>query len=172
MFLTSDLHFSHQNILKYCSESRPFSSVEEMNAKIIENWNNKVPADGVTYILGDVMMGGVTKMLENIEYIKALNGIKHLVVGNHDKMFLKYPEFVNCFETVQDLVELEYKGNFLVLFHYPIQKWNAKHNGSYHFHGHLHSVNNNPTERIWDVGLDGSKNFCPYHVDEFVEKLI
>ena len=42
IYLTSDLHFNHANILKYEPESRPFSSIEEMNEVIIQNWNEVV----------------------------------------------------------------------------------------------------------------------------------
>ena len=39
-FYISDLHFGHYNVLKY--DNRPFSSIEEMDKKIIENWNEVV----------------------------------------------------------------------------------------------------------------------------------
>ena len=51
VFVTSDLHFGHKNIIKY--ENRPFKDVEEMDQKLIENWNNKVGKDDTVYILGD-----------------------------------------------------------------------------------------------------------------------
>ncbi len=47
----SDLHFGHTNILKF--DNRPFSNTEEMEASLIENWNNTVLAGDTTYILGD-----------------------------------------------------------------------------------------------------------------------
>ena len=40
VFLTSDLHFGHKNIIEY--EKRPFRNVEDMNAGIIKNWNKIV----------------------------------------------------------------------------------------------------------------------------------
>ena len=44
-FFTSDSHFHHANIIKYCN--RPFSSVEEMNQVMIERWNEVVKPDDV-----------------------------------------------------------------------------------------------------------------------------
>ena len=35
IFYTSDLHFSHSNIIQYCN--RPFDSVEQMNDTLINN---------------------------------------------------------------------------------------------------------------------------------------
>jgi calcineurin-like phosphoesterase family protein len=51
IWLTADTHFGHTNILKYCG--RPFSSIEEMDETLINNWNNKVNQDDTVYHLGD-----------------------------------------------------------------------------------------------------------------------
>ena len=56
IYLTSDLHFNHMNILKYEPESRPFSSIEEMNEVIIQNWNEVVKISDTVYVLGDMSL--------------------------------------------------------------------------------------------------------------------
>ena len=39
-FFTSDTHFYHSNIIKYCN--RPFADAQDMNETLIANWNNVV----------------------------------------------------------------------------------------------------------------------------------
>lgn len=50
-FVTSDVHFGHNNIIKYCN--RPFQNSDEMDITIINNWNKIVNPDDEVYILGD-----------------------------------------------------------------------------------------------------------------------
>ena len=55
LFLTSDTHFNHTNILRYCN--RPFKTVGQMNETIITNWNNVVgPDDEMTEQLPYIVM--------------------------------------------------------------------------------------------------------------------
>lgn len=51
IYYTADLHFGHANIIKLCH--RPFASIEEMDEKLIEKWNNKVKNGDTVYIVGD-----------------------------------------------------------------------------------------------------------------------
>ena len=54
-FVTSDIHFGHANIMKFCPESRAFNNdVDLMNETIIKNWNSMITPQDHTYILGDV----------------------------------------------------------------------------------------------------------------------
>ena len=70
----SDLHFGHANIIKI--DKRPFSDVEEMNQKMIENWNNKVKSDDWVYILGDFCWGILTSFSRGNSIISALSVLK------------------------------------------------------------------------------------------------
>lgn len=78
IFFTSDLHFWHANVIKYCN--RPYASVEEMNEKLILNWNSVVSPKDTVYVLGDFSLA-----IRPVEtFTHRLNGIKYLVSGNHD----------------------------------------------------------------------------------------
>lgn len=44
-------------------------------------------------------------------------------------------------------------GDFIALFHYPIQVWDRRHFDSLHFYGHIHS---NPIE----FNIKNSYNVC------------
>lgn len=78
VFLTSDTHFYHKNIITYCN--RPFETVEKMNETLISNWNKVVPIDGIVFHCGDFAFGG-SEVWHKI--LPRLNGQIHLILGNH-----------------------------------------------------------------------------------------
>ena len=165
MFFTSDLHISHPNILKFCSNTRPFINVDEMNQNIVYKWNNTITDNDVAYILGDVSFTNVTDTLTILNQLQRKE--LHLIIGNHDKSLLKYPQFRSQFTSIRDYYELYLsKNKLIVLSHYPFLQWNKSHWGSYHLHGHLHGPdNNNMTCRRMDIGVD-SNNLYPYHISD------
>lgn len=79
IFVIADTHFGHKNIIDYCN--RPFSSVEEMDATLIKNWNETVSNDDVIIHLGDLGLG---KKEYIASIVSQLNGKKILILGNHD----------------------------------------------------------------------------------------
>lgn len=79
-FWTSDQHFGHANIIKYCE--RPFTDVQEMNESLVTRWNEVVAYDDEVWVLGDVAMGRIE---DSLRLIHRLNGTKVLVAGNHDR---------------------------------------------------------------------------------------
>ena len=94
VFFTSDTHFYHGNIIRFCN--RPFEDVEMMNETIISNWNNTVGLDDTVFHLGDFCLGGSaewTKILDR------LNGKIYLILGNHDLKNLRQG-YVDRFEHV------------------------------------------------------------------------
>lgn len=160
IFFTSDLHFSHKNIIKHAN--RPFSDVQEMNEAIVKNWNQKVPKSATVFVLGDFSLGDP---LTSIKLIRQLNGLKHLVVGNHDK-FLN-PSY---WTSINDVVEINYHGIAFFMSHYAHKVWNKSHYGTIHLYGHSHgSLPDDPTSLSMDVGIDTAKDFSPYSFEEIID---
>ena len=118
IYFTADHHFGHANIIKHLS--RPFASVEEMDAALLANWNAVVKPHDTVYILGDLFFRN-TGSAE--DYLRRLNGKKHLIVGNHDRDWMKKTDLPQFFESVERLVELNDGAHRLTLCHYPMLPW-------------------------------------------------
>ena len=81
IFFTSDLHFGHENVLRF--DNRPFETVDEMDDELIKRWNDKVAKGDLVYVLGDLIWKTATN--EAVQIIKRLNGQIVLIKGNHDR---------------------------------------------------------------------------------------
>ena len=78
VFFTSDNHFGHQNIIRFCD--RPYATVDEMNERMVELWNDTVKPGDEVWHLGDFAL----KWQFVEEFIPRLNGRIISVPGNHD----------------------------------------------------------------------------------------
>lgn len=123
IYFSADLHFFHANIIKYCN--RPFKTVEEMNEKLVEYWNETVAPEDTVYYLGDFSLAKRPVEL----FLPRLNGTKRLICGNHDlchpihgdkainkyhKLYLDYG-----FEYIACSLMLEIVGQQVLLCHFP-----------------------------------------------------
>ena len=154
-FFTSDTHFFHGNIMKYCQ--RPFDSVEEMNETIIENWNSVVKKEDFIYHLGDFAMGPLQKTQEVFE---RLNGRKYLIRGNHDNNSIKQLGWV----WVKDTAMIKVYDQYIWLSHYPHRTWNRAIHGAWHLFGHIHNKKA-PYWLSFNVGVD-AWDFTPISYDQ------
>ena len=161
IYFTADLHLMHDKIIEYCD--RPFKNTEWMWRGIKKNWNSIVKKDDEVWILGDLSMKGrnAKPMLKGM--IDNLNGTKHLVYGNHDRMMPR-----------------DYSNMGILTCHYPVfhfkkepQNWFLGHDpavavalpkGSVYLCGHVHGLFDqfkSPTEvSVINVGVD-VRNFMP-----------
>ena len=83
IWVTSDTHFGHKNILVYEAAARPFKDRDEMNEALIQKWNEKVGPNDVVFHLGDFAFATPNKIRQITE---RLNGRKFLLLGNHDRV--------------------------------------------------------------------------------------
>jgi calcineurin-like phosphoesterase family protein len=134
IWFTSDLHLGHANIIKYCK--RPFKSVEEMNEKIISNFNAKVKPDDVVYVIGDFCF----RAKEGIDYkywVDKLNGNYVFICGNHDYNNKVPGNMISAVLEMKDGQQLflvhnpeEYNLNFKInLVGHVHEKWHIKRKG-------------------------------------------
>jgi len=144
---TADTHFFHEKIL-WLGNGRPFDTVEEMNERLVENWNARVAPGDRVYHLGDVSFG---KLAQTEEVLRRLNGRLYLVRGNHDN---RIDGLEHLFEWVGPYKTVTVAGQKIVLFHFPIAEWDRCHRGSWHLHGHQHGNGEAQTIPRLDVGVD------------------
>lgn len=144
-YYIADLHFGHRNCLAF--DNRPFKDMEEHDMALIERWNSVVGMDDDVWILGDFSWYSVMK---TIEIYKQLNGVKHLVVGNHDHKLLRNKDIQALFAEITNYKEIDFGNNCgVVLSHYPIPCFNHHYYGWYHLYGHVHnSFEWNMMERV------------------------
>ncbi len=147
VFFTSDLHIGHENVMRF--DKRPFQSVEEMNAELIERWNKKVGAGDLVYVLGDMIWKTDTNNAEKL--IRSLNGQIILIKGNHDR-FLHNAKAKNALAGVKDYddiaVELEDGSKRrCILSHYFIPFYIGHRYNAIHLHGHSHNTEEAEEER-------------------------
>lgn len=146
---------------------RPFASVDEMDAVLIERWNTRVKQGETVYILGDFAWRN------HNHYLRALNGSKVLICGNHDKMS---PDVRRNFTAVYGEPPGGMKGNtingkYMVLSHYPQRTWNARCWDSLNLFGHVHSrMNDFRIRNSIDVGVDNKyADFAPLEFEEILK---
>ncbi len=149
----SDLHFGHVNVTKrgINFDNRPFEDTEEMRDKIIEKWNSKVTNADHVYILGDMFWKvNSNNVNEYIDIMKELNGNKHLIVGNHDRVenpkLRKQFEEIQLYKEIKDIVNG--KERTVIMSHYYMPFYNGHFRNAIMLHGHSHTSKESIAERI------------------------
>ena len=174
IFFVSDTHFNHTNIIKYCN--RPFNNTDEMDEALINNWNAKVPKDGIVYHLGDFAWGSINYWGKIREQ---LNGEIILIYGNHDEKYLNNKCIYKLFKEVTPQKKIWINKIPIYMNHYPFLCFEGSYKGlgaTWQLFGHVHSnprseegldhkrlINCFPTQ--YDVGVDNN-NFIPISFDE------
>ncbi len=153
-YLTGCTHFGHENIIRLAE--RPFADVAEMDAALIEGWNEVVALGDTVYHLGDFAMRGAPAE----EYKEQLNGSIIEIQGNHDPKGWGH-----------NYLTMHRKKLKIVLFHYPIEEWDGWWRGAVHFHCHTHSKEFVSAERRGNVGVDAT-GYKPIRLDEAIEKIL
>lgn len=183
-FYTSDTHFTHANILRYCD--RPFNSVAHMNAEMVARWNSIVSPSDQVFHLGDVGMG---MKPETEEALALLNGWKFLMPGNHDEVSSvvkearreKFrPVYERYFKIWPETAEIKIGDWQVRMSHYPHHGDSKDHDrhldlrppddGMPLLHGHVHTKDKAHDDNMFHVGVD-AHDFTPVPESEILEWL-
>jgi calcineurin-like phosphoesterase family protein len=148
IFVISDTHFHHENILKFKRHDgtilRNFEDTWEMDEIMVKNWNTMVRPEDKVYHLGDVYLGS-QKRADNL--LRRLNGHKRLILGNHDKgrdtVLQKYFDKIEVWRVFREFD--------VTLSHMPLHKSNLK--TTYNIHGHIH-YRDSPEPWMVNVGVE------------------
>ena len=152
LFVTSDQHFTHRNIIKYAQ--RPFelsdAGISECINTIVNRHNEIVTDDDIVLFVGDLAHGRNYSEQDITLIVGAMKGKKILIRGNHDHFSDEF--YRTLFVDVVD--------HFLIddtlICHYPCyeSKFNSiperefidKFSGKFTriIHGHVH--NKDPSE--------------------------
>lgn len=166
VFFTSDTHFGHSNIIKYCQ--RPFNSAEHMDEVLINNWNEVVSPQDIVFHLGDFCFGSDK---EWIKILQRLNGTKYLILGNHDlKKIANSSQIQDYFADINMQMRVVVDKQKMLLNHYPFLCFEGGYQNVWQLFGHVHSSKHSTgldKERLvhlfptqYDVGVDNN-NYRP-----------
>ena len=133
-FLISDTHFGHTSTWEKFTLSdgtplRPFTSTEEMDETMVDNWNKTVRPQDTVYHLGDVVIAR-----RHLETVKRLNGRKILIRGNHD-IFKDKDYYEAGFEQIHGVRVFV---DQFILSHIPLHPDCVGERFKRNVHGHLH----------------------------------
>lgn len=184
VFFTSDTHFGHKNILKFCN--RPFENIKQHNEALVQYWNETVGPNDIIFHLGDFFW--FNSRTETLKLIKQLNGQIYVVPGNHDTI----NQFEYClrdlpnFHLISDVACVfltNYDSNQpgksieIYLSHFVLSTWSHRDRKAINLFGHIHSgplANVDFDDDIplrsyqYDVGCDNN-NYRPIEIREILK---
>lgn len=128
VWIWSDHHFRHRNILKY--SNRPFKNIVHMEDVMIENHNELVGKDDYCFWIGDFSF---CNNEDSNTILEACNGHHILIVGNHD--FHKGKMKNMAFEQQFIIKHVFYDEIDMVFSHYPMSNLPKE---LINIHGHVH----------------------------------
>jgi calcineurin-like phosphoesterase family protein len=170
-FFTSDTHFDDEFAIQYFN--RPFQSLDEMNAAMLERWNRVVTDDDIVYHVGDFTPEDLSHFTK---WVNQLNGTIRIVPGNIDRHWLKDFIASEKVQVLAPLVSLELselgtagRAQVIVLCHYSMQVWELSNHGSWHLFGHTHGKLKG-IGKSFDIGVDCT-GFIPLSFDRVAEKM-
>lgn len=141
-YFIADCHFGHKNIIASCR--RPFDSLADMDQTLLSNWQARVTEADDIYIVGDLMY----YCPDPEQYLCRLPGRKHLIVGNHDPVWMAKTSPAFWFESIEHMAVIELAGRTVTLCHYPMMCWAESKREGLLVYGHIHG---NRHDSFWPL---------------------
>lgn len=143
IYLASDFHFKHRNILEY--DKRPFKDLQEMEEYIIKSIND-LPIGSVLFFLWDLHLWNNDAVADTLSRIHCP---MYWILGNHDSK-ASINKLWHYFRTVSKDCWINER---IYLSHFPPKE--LLREGTYHIHGHTHQPwrKNN----VIDISYNGKK---------------
>ena len=154
----SDPHFGHASIIGFAD--RPYTNVEAMDRDLIARYNDVICCTDTVLWLGDCFLGG--DKWRHVDILRALNGHKVLLRGNHDGTVKRMATV--GFDFVTDRATIPIAGRTARVSHFPSKSPLA--DGDVLIHGHTHRPERRVRNRI-HVGVD-AWNLAPAMWDDVV----
>lgn len=180
IWLTSDLHFSHDLVAR----TRGFDNTVDHDVRIQRNWQRMVNATDVIWVLGDISAGSAAAQMTALDILRQLPGVKYLVAGNHDSVHPKHRGkaitwdhiYRDVFTYICSQAQVAVDGHRIMLSHFPYthdrgearyMPWRLRDEGLWLAHGHTHEqvVWSGDRPREFHVGLD-AHNLKPVNLGE------
>ena len=139
LFLITDTHLGHQNMLKSCGRPARFTNL------ILDSCHKMVRSNDTLIHLGDVAWNE-----EELMRFMKLPGHKVLVRGNHDKKSTPYYMEAG-FDLVVDSMTMTLQGIQILFSHAP----QYGHTADINIHGHQHDLHYEDVfHRYWPLALE------------------
>lgn len=145
IWLTSDTHFGHANMIPYCGRPENFTDIELKNFK-------KIPAEDMLIHLGDICIGKDEMWHSKIQEIPCR---KILVRGNHDEKSNSW-YLSHGWDFVCETFTLKFHKKKIIFSHQPQQLGR----NDFNIHGHFHNLLNRTQARKW---VDESEKYQLNH---------
>ena len=165
IYFTSDLHYSHKNIVEFTDRGKA-TTKEQHDIWLTCLWNSIVQKGDLVYHLGDFSFA--TKYSEIADFVSGLNGRIVLLKGNHDReanlQKLKDDNLIENWHMYKEIKVPLSTGEVqhIDLFHFPISSFHKQGYGAWHLYGHSHG-NHKSEGKSLDVGLDSAYNQYQEH---------
>lgn len=183
IWYVSDLHLLHQNL----ATLRGYSSIEEHDAIICDNWVKSIREHDTVIHCGDETVGGKQRVLDALAMIKKLPGKKIEIPGNHSPVhpmhrdWMKWVQPYNdVFDAMAPFMRRKINGINILHSHFPYcmdhtevpryQQYRLPDMGEWLIHGHGHSEVKKVGKQI-NVCLE-AWGHAPVSQEQIVEELM